>query len=217
MPYTPTTQAQKRKLRSMKLKASLRIYTTDADEAAIGARRLREHAARENRRKPARTRPYNKHTCSKSLSGRSHAYNMFERYINIETLERCVHIILQADVKLSEVVQTLPRLPSDATRPSCMGALGYTLKAEGLFGEETSAEDQEPTDCRAASSSSMSHDAPSCKISVEDVKQLRILILADKYLCVRSRVHGRHYVGDVRSVTHAQASLSTCVFVCYTN
>jgi hypothetical protein len=30
--YTPTTQAQKRKLRSMKLKASRRIYTTDAHD-----------------------------------------------------------------------------------------------------------------------------------------------------------------------------------------
>jgi hypothetical protein len=33
--YTPTSKAQKRKLRSMKLKASRRIYTTDAHEAAI--------------------------------------------------------------------------------------------------------------------------------------------------------------------------------------
>ena len=101
-------------------------------------------------------------------------------------------------MKVQEVMQMLTRLPSDATRPSSVGALGYTLKAESLVAEETSAEDQEPTDCRAAPSSSMSHDAPSCQIRVEDVKQLRIIFLLDKYMCVRSRVHGIHYVGDVR-------------------
>jgi hypothetical protein len=46
--YTPTTGAQRRKRRSMMLKAELRIYTTDADEAAISVRPTHIHFSPEN-------------------------------------------------------------------------------------------------------------------------------------------------------------------------
>ena len=66
-------------------------------------------------------------------------------------------------MKVNEVMQMLTRAPPNPTAPSCVGALGYTLKAECSF-------DGASADARLlewpVARCSKSHDAPSRNIRI---------------------------------------------------
>jgi hypothetical protein len=72
--YTPTMQAQKRKLRSMMVEASLRFYTTDADEAAIGAGQTHIHFFPKEHTQSHFFPRIHTHTWTQSLSAHTHKH-----------------------------------------------------------------------------------------------------------------------------------------------